>query len=89
MMTKYPAAFIAQALVKAFSRGKKSITLLTEELNVNHHTLRYWMKNKSAIPAAAAGTKEKRPQDWTPAEQLVPLQESLGWMTQVRHADHE
>lgn len=78
MTTKYPQAFIEQALVKAFSRGSKSITLVANELNLNHHTLRYWMKNKSATPKAAVVAKEKRPQDWTPAEQLVALQQTHG-----------
>jgi transposase-like protein len=78
MTKKYPEAFIEQALVKAFSRGGRSIKTVADELSVNHHTLRYWMKNKSIIAGAAVGAKEKRPQDWTPAEQLAALQESHG-----------
>lgn len=78
MTTKYPEAFIEQALVKAFSRGGRSITTVADELNVNHHTLRYWMKNKSLTAGAAVGAKEKRPQDWTAAEQFAALQETHG-----------
>lgn len=78
MKKKYPSAFIEQALVKVFSRGRKSIKAIADELNVNHHTLKYWMKNKSAIPGAAVGAQEKRPQDWTPAEQFAALQETHG-----------
>jgi transposase-like protein len=78
MTTKYPDAFIEQALVKVFSRGSKSIKAVADELNVNHHTLKYWMKNKSVTASAAAGAKEKRPQDWTSAEQFVALQQTHG-----------
>ena len=46
MTTKYPEAFIEQALVKVFSRGDRTIKSVAEDLNVNHHTLKYWMKNK-------------------------------------------
>jgi hypothetical protein len=55
MTTKYPEAFIEQALVKAFSRGSKSITMVAEELNVNHHTLRYWMKNEDLAKRVVLG----------------------------------
>ena len=77
MTTKYPEAFIEQALVKAFSRGERSIRSVADELNVNHDTLRYWMKHKSAKRDASA-TKERRPQDWTADEQLVALHETHG-----------
>jgi transposase-like protein len=49
MTAKHSEAFIEQALVKVFSRGDRSIRSVAEDLNVNHHTLKYWMKNKSAI----------------------------------------
>ena len=77
MTTKYPEAFIEQALVKLFSRGARSIRSVADELNMNHDTLRYWMKHKSAkrdVPA----TRERRPQDWTADEQLVALHETHG-----------
>lgn len=78
MTMKYPEAFIEQALVKVFSRAGKSIKTVADELNVNHHTLKYWMKNKSVTVSTAVGAKEKRPQDWTSAEQFVALQETHG-----------
>lgn len=78
MTTKYPAAFIEQALVKVFSREGKSIKMVADELNVNHHTLKYWMKNKSVTAGVAASAKEKRPQDWTSAEQFAALQATHG-----------
>lgn len=77
MTTKYPEAFIEQALVKVFSRGARSIKSVADELNMNQDTLRYWMKHKSTkrdVPA----TRERRPQDWTADEQLVALHETHG-----------
>ena len=61
MAAQYSKAFIEQALVKAFSRGNRTITSLAEDLNVNHHTLRYWMKNKPVIERSVSATREKRP----------------------------
>jgi len=76
MAEKYSKSFIEQALVKALSRGERTIMSVAEELNVNHHTLRYWMKNKTVIERSVSATKEKRPQDWTAKEQLVALHET-------------
>jgi DNA-binding transcriptional MerR regulator len=78
MATKHSAAFIEQALVKVFSRGDRPIKSVAEDLNVNHHTLKYWMKNKSVTKRDVSAAKEKRPQDWTAEEQLVALQETHG-----------
>jgi transposase-like protein len=78
MAEQYSKSFIEQALVKALSRGDRSIVSVAEDLNVNHHTLRYWMKNKTVIERGLSATKEKRPQDWTVDEQLVALHESHG-----------
>ena len=47
MTSKYPEAFVEQALVKVFSRGQRCVNAVAADLNVNHHTLKYWMKNKS------------------------------------------
>lgn len=78
MTSKHTKAFIEQALVKVFSRGQRSITSVADELNLSHHTLRYWMKKKSVSTPATAKVTEKRPQDWTPEEQLAALQETHG-----------
>ena len=77
MAAQYSKSFIEQALIKAFSRGDRTITSVAEELNINHHTLRYWMKKKPVTESVSA-TKEKRPQDWTVEEQLVALHETHG-----------
>jgi len=78
MAAKHSEAFIEQALVKVFSRGDRSVKSIAEDLNVNHHTLRYWMKNKLLIDRSVVATKEKRPQDWTAEEQLMALHETHG-----------
>lgn len=78
MTAKYPEAFIEQALVKVYSRGDRSIKSVAEDLNVNHHTLKYWMKNKVVNIKDAPPAREKRPQDWTAAEQFAALQATHG-----------
>jgi transposase-like protein len=78
MTTTHSEAFIEQALVKVFSRGDRTIKAIADDLNVNYHTLKYWMKYKSVIKSSVSATKEKRPQDWTAAEQLMALQETHG-----------
>ena len=37
MATEYFKVFIEQVLVKAFSRGDRSIKVVAEDLKVNHH----------------------------------------------------
>jgi transposase len=76
MTAKYPEAFIEQALVKVYSRGHRSIKSVAEDLNVNHHTLKYWMKNKVVTNKDAPMAREKRPKDWTAAEQFAALQDT-------------
>lgn len=78
MTAKHSAAFIEQALVKAYSRGERTVKSVAQDLNVNHHTLKYWMKNKVFTKSGTPAAREKRPQDWTAAEQLGALQETHG-----------
>src|SRR5260370_33780805 len=78
MTAKHSEAFIEQALVKVFSRGDQSVKSVAEDLNVGYYTLKYWMKRKSVTKSGVPATREKRPQDWTAAEQLVALQETHG-----------
>ena len=82
MTARHTEAFIEQALVKAFSRGARSITSVAEELNLSHLTLRSWMKKKSASTPAEAKATEKRPQDWSAQEQLAALRETHGMSTE-------
>jgi len=78
MAAQYSQSFIEQALVKAFSRDQRSVTAVALDMNISHHTLRYWMKKKSLAEPSVSATKEKRPQDWTAEEQLVALHETHG-----------
>ena len=45
---------------------------------MNHYTLKNWMKKIPGEKRSVSGSKEKRPQDWRPEEQLVALHESHG-----------
>ena len=78
MTAKHSEAFIEQAVVKAYSRGDRTIKSVAEDLNVNHHTLKYWMKNKAVSKSGAPAAREKRPQDWTAAEQFAALRATHG-----------
>jgi transposase-like protein len=55
MKSKYSEAFIEQALVKLFSRGDRTVQSVAEDLNVNYHTVKNWMKRKAvgklSVPA--------------------------------------
>lgn len=79
MKTKYSTAFVEQALVKVYSRGNCTIQAVAEELNINHYTLKSWMRDqkKEHKKPAQAASVEKRPQDWRVEEQLLALQESF------------
>lgn len=50
MATQYSKAFVEQALVKAFSRGERTITAVAQDLNLNHHTLRKRGFNRLSVP---------------------------------------
>jgi hypothetical protein len=78
LKSKYPDAFVEQALVKVFSRGNRTVRSVADELNVNYHALKHWMKGKSLEKISTLAPKEKRPQDWSVEEQLVALHESYG-----------
>lgn len=86
MNQKYSAAFIEQAMVKVLTRGSRTIQSVADELNINHHTLKNWMKKKTKSQGAVSEIKEKRPQDWTAAEQLRALQETYALSDEERNA---
>lgn len=77
MSTRYTAAFIEQALYKVYSRGDRTVKSVAEELNLNCHTVKNWMKRKPSNAVGVAG-KERRPQDWTAEQQLLALHETHG-----------
>ena len=86
MKSTYTEAFVEQALVKLFSRGDRTIRSVADDLSVNYHTLKNWMKRKAPDKRSGLENKEKRPQDWRVEEQLVALHESHGLSGEALHA---
>jgi predicted transcriptional regulator len=81
----YSSAFIEQALSKVYQRGDRTIRSVADELNINHFTLRYWMRQASKKGQTYASTQEKRPQDWSLTERLGALYESHGLTDEALH----
>lgn len=77
MKSKYPEAFIEQALTKVYSREGRTIQSVADELNIGLYQLKDWMK-KSVSTNNNLDTKARRPQDWCAEEQLVALIASDG-----------
>ena len=78
MGLRYSEAFIEQALIKVYSRSGRTVKSVAEELNVNCHTVKNWMKRKAVNKVSLSATKEKRPGDWNAEQQLVALHETHG-----------
>ena len=76
---RYSAGFKEQALVKVYSRSNdQTIQSVANELNINLTTLKTWMKQKEQDVNKPAPQKSKRPEDWSPEERLIALQQSYG-----------
>lgn len=86
MKLKYSEAFIEQALIKVYSRSGRTVKSVAEELNVNFHTVKNWMKRKAVSTVSVSATKEKRPRDWNAEQQLVALHETHGLSGEPLHA---
>ena len=86
MRTTYSEVFIEQALVKVFSRGDRSVRSIAEDLQVNYHTLKNWMKRETVGKHDVTPRTEKRPQDWRAEEQLVALHETHGLLGESLNA---
>ena len=78
MKSQYSEEFIEQALVKLLSRGSRSVKTVAQELNVNYHTAKNWLKRGSTVKAGLVSVKDRRPQDWSAQDQLVALHETHG-----------
>ena len=76
MGLRYSEAFIEQALFKVYSRGGRTVQSVADDLNVNCHTVKNWMKRKESSAAVLSATKERRPQDWTAEQQLIALHQT-------------
>ncbi len=75
MKLNYTEAFKEQAVEKVLQRGPKTIQTMADELNVNHFTLKNWLKiyqrgSMSNEPAS------KRPKDWSTEQRFQLLMES-------------
>jgi transposase-like protein len=73
----YSDAFREQALKKVYQRGDRPVRVVAEELNVNYHTLKNWLKmeGKRGKPQAV---EERSPRVWSAEERLRALLESHG-----------
>jgi transposase-like protein len=76
MKTIYPKAFIEQAIIKVLTRSDRTVASVADELNMNYHTLKNWMKRGSMTKSNGLAEKGKPPQNWSAEEQLLALQES-------------
>lgn len=82
----YSESFRKQALEKVYDRGNRSVKAVAEELQVNHWTLKNWMRVKSAGLRANKAVTTKRPQDWSRGDRLQALLESHGMADEALHA---
>ena len=75
MKSSYTKAFKEQAIEKVLQRGHKTIQTMADELNVNHYTLKNWLKTyrPKSMPET---TMNKRPQDRSTEERFQLLMES-------------
>ena len=65
MKTNCSGAFVEQASVKLLSRGERTVQSVAQELNVNYHTARNWIKrgmaNQAGVSYARGEPILKRP----------------------------
>ena len=78
MTTRYTKAFKEQAVEKVLQRGHKTINSIADELNVNHYTLKNWLRpyyQREPMPKTPANKRpffesRKMPVDFLSDEQL-------------------
>ena len=75
MKSSYTEAFREQAVEKVLQRGHKTIQTLADELNVNHYTLKNWLKT-TRRESMSKTPVSKRPNDWSTEERFQLLMES-------------
>ena len=86
MKTNYSDAFIEQAVIKLLSRGERTVRSVAQDINVNHHTAKNWIKKGMANKAGVLPAKERRPQYWNAQEQLLALHETHGLSSEALQA---
>ena len=75
MKSSYTEAFREQAIKKVLQRGNKTIQTIADELNVNHYTLKNWLKS-TRRKSMSKTPVSKRPNDWSTEERFQLLMES-------------
>ena len=75
---QYSESFREQALLKVYGRGRDTVKMVAEELNMSCGTLKNWMKCDKKKLQSKAGQRSKRPSDWSLAERLELLKDSHG-----------
>ena len=86
MTTRDTKAFKEQAVEKVLQRGHKTINSIADELNVNHYTLKNWLRpyyQREPMPKTPAN---KRPQDWGPEQRFQLLMESSAFEGEALNA---
>lgn len=76
MNVKFTQGFKEQAVQKALTRGSMKLEKLAQELSVGYSTLQKWIREYKAVNSEQ--TKNKRPQDWTRAQQLQAIIDTAG-----------
>ena len=76
MTTHYTNAFKQQAVEKVLQRGDKTINSIADELNVNHYTLKNWLRPDYQRESMSNTPTYTRPQDWSLEERFQLLMES-------------
>ena len=78
MSKLYSDAFIEQALVKVYSRGKRTVQDVSDDLNVNFYTVKNWIRRKNLYMLKESVDSEKRPQDIWPGSGLLSKHHKSG-----------
>jgi len=86
MKENYRAGYKEQALTKVYNRGSKTIREVADDLNLNYHTLKNWMKTATLHHKSGPSCLEKRPCDWSLVDRLTALQESHALSGDALHA---
>jgi len=75
MKSSYTEAFKEQAVEKVLQRGHKTLQTIADEINVNHYTLKNWLKTyrRKSMPETSMN---KRPEDRSTEERFQLLMES-------------
>ena len=62
MKAEYSGKFIEQVLVKLLTRGARSVKDVVQELNMNYHTAKYWLKRATTVKGGVSSCKR-----WSPS----------------------